>query len=999
MGNVAGLTNQSCLCDKMVSEANYNSDYEHIYVNKTDVWCFINRASVSSEDVDGIRQYLKSNPLTVQYQLSEPIIKQIPIVNSIYNASSRVDFKEGKNASFRCFGNPTYLEVGSLSPINPIVEPIINVPLNARLKANTSYTVRLDRTGSSLNVDLGGTTVSTSNSTDNEFIIKTPTGMLSHNQIRFSGNGSVGRVVVFEGDIRGIELPYFMGINNVKMPIVRNCGKNLFNINDLDSSKTSIINDREFQTTNVNLYTYINIKVKPNTTYSICFKAYKDGGNASGLVMCIHDGKNTGYYDTTSRLATIVNVPSAYDYRSKVFTTKSDYISLSSLDKVFIKDLTIIESSTVDANYIPYRGNDICLVQGEINLSQDMFEVGGFSTSNGDTYEAMKYNSTTRLRSKSLIRVKPNTTYRIKNNLPRVVFNLYQWNESIEFMQGTSKTNNYYELTFTTTSNTHYIHFLFSKYGNENITVSEFDWSLFQLLELDSTVQLRSLPNGVKDELNLLTGEYIQRVGEIVFDGSDLYNIEANTLNETHVRFVIHCLDYEIGYQKPMLCDVFPTDGDTQTRRTIFTYRDGFVVCIEREKLVYVSTDGFKQYLQSNPITVQYELAEPIISYPRIVSNTQEREVGVKLPSGVCDTYNPSTGITVKRVGFIEFDGSEDWHEPFATPTSGAVDMYNIWTEQPLNNAKPAPASERIPGVCDSLKFKNSALDLTNEEFYFISPTGRFNMNLSRSKLSEPTEQALKTYLSQNPIKLWYELKNPIVTTDIVLPNGVHDEYNPITGLYTKRVGFIEFDGNNSESWTTAVGDANPTTYCAWTSEPISDAKVAVHENERCLPICDKMKSYNGALGGNDFEFCYISHTGRFNMNINRSKLSEPSEQSLKTYLSQNPMKVWYELATPQKIQLTPYFGLPMPYAYQDGHLIMDSAYDGVSLPPEFKYRLIANRTGQVNQNNIKLQQHTTRLSNLEAMLVDATLQSMYEREMMAFNLEMVNINLINLEE
>ena len=118
-----------------------------------------------------------------------------------------------------------------------------------------------------------------------------------------------------------------------------------------------------------------------------------------------------------------------------------------------------------------------------------------------------------------------------------------------------------------------------------------------------------------------------------------------------------------------------------------------------------------------------------------------------------------------------------------------------------------------------------------------------------------------------------------------------------------------------------------------------------------------------------------------------------------KTYLSQNPIKVWYELDTPQKIQLTPYFGLPMPYAYQGGHLIMDSAYDGVSLPPEFKYKLVANRTGQVNQNNIKLQQHTARLSNLEAMLVEATLQSMYEREMMAFNLEMVNINLINLEE
>ena len=41
------------------------------------------------------------------------------------------------------------------------------------------------------------------------------------------------------------------------------------------------------------------------------------------------------------------------------------------------------------------------------------------------------------------------------------------------------------------------------------------------MYELDSTINLRSLPNGVKDELNLLTGEYIQRVGEVVLDGSE----------------------------------------------------------------------------------------------------------------------------------------------------------------------------------------------------------------------------------------------------------------------------------------------------------------------------------------------------------------------------------------------------------------------------------------------------------------------------------------------
>ena len=119
----------------------------------------------------------------------------------------------------------------------------------------------------------------------------------------------------------------------------------------------------------------------------------------------------------------------------------------------------------------------------------------------------------------------------------------------------------------------------------------------------------------------------------------------------------------------------------------------------------------------------------------------------------------------------------------------------------------------------------------------------------------------------------------------------------------------------------------------------------------------------------------------------------------LKTYLSQNPIKVWYELATPITYQLTPYFGLPMPYAYKDGHLIMDSAYDGQSLPPEITYQLTVNRTGQITQNNIKLKEHTARLSNLEYMLIEATLDSIFDREMQNFELELMNIELPSLDE
>ena len=116
-------------------------------------------------------------------------------------------------------------------------------------------------------------------------------------------------------------------------------------------------------------------------------------------------------------------------------------------------------------------------------------------------------------------------------------------------------------------------------------------------------------------------------------------------------------------------------------------------------------------------------------------------------------------------------------------------------------------------------------------------------------------------------------------------------------------------------------------------------------------------------------------------------------------YLSQNPIKVWYELATPITYQLTPYFGLPQPYAYEDGYLIHDSAYPEATLPPEFKYKLVANRTGQVMQNNRKLQEHTTRLSNLEALIIEATIQSLFDRELQTFELELMDIQLIDLGE
>ena len=297
------------------------------------------------------------------------------------------------------------------------------------------------------------------------------------------------------------------------------------------------------------------------------------------------------------------------------------------------------------------------------------------------------------------------------------------------------------------------------------------------------------------------------------------------------------------------------------------------------------------------------------------------RTTDIVLPNGVHDEYNPLTGVYTKRVGYVELDGSETWK--FGTTKTKTQVFELIMSKEKLD----LRLKNNI--ICDKLPTSDGS-GSDAEKIGYGGSTGSniktmsFYLALLKTKASTVSE--LKTYLASNPIKLWYELKNPIVTTDIVLPNGVHDEYNPLTGVYTKRVGFVELDG--SEDWRFFSTDVDNETRLCLTDRP--GAKIINTPEEESI-MSDKLPcDYN--LYANDNEGIHVFSAKPITeiaIRIKASKLSTINNSSLKTYLSQNPIKVWYELATPITYQLTPYFGLPMPYAYKDGYLIMDSAYDG----------------------------------------------------------------------
>jgi hypothetical protein len=116
------------------------------------------------------------------------------------------------------------------------------------------------------------------------------------------------------------------------------------------------------------------------------------------------------------------------------------------------------------------------------------------------------------------------------------------------------------------------------------------------------------------DEVDLARGVYVQRIGEIVFDGSQNYHINAYQQNFGY--YVFGCTKNGASYSEaPVLSDKlnFKPWG-------YFTVDDvGNYICYEAYSF-YISladqsiqtVEAFQEYLISNPITALYILATPI---------------------------------------------------------------------------------------------------------------------------------------------------------------------------------------------------------------------------------------------------------------------------------------------------------------------------------------------------------------------------------------------------
>ena len=73
------------LSDKFVYIPNYELDKEHFYISntgtQTNFFLFIDKSKLNGTDIDTAKQYLRNNPLTIVYELENPIEEELPNFN------------------------------------------------------------------------------------------------------------------------------------------------------------------------------------------------------------------------------------------------------------------------------------------------------------------------------------------------------------------------------------------------------------------------------------------------------------------------------------------------------------------------------------------------------------------------------------------------------------------------------------------------------------------------------------------------------------------------------------------------------------------------------------------------------------------------------------------------------------------------------------------------------------------------------------------------------
>lgn len=227
--------------------------------------------------------------------------------------------------------------------------------------------------------------------------------------------------------------------------------------------------------------------------------------------------------------------------------------------------------------------------------------------------------------SVNFIPVKPNTTYTFTRPVSNgnIGIRYYSKNQNYLSTKAFIGSGGRFNVTFTTPNNCCFIKFideantLNSNYQiEEGSTATSYEPYKTNILTVNEELSLKAVDD-VKDELNCLTGEVVEHINEIMFDGSSDENWVIHTEYTDSIVFRLTLTKlYNPQY---CTCDrIMGVSGATAFQNGIEQIKVGssnttIYVNILNSKLSSIDVVGFKTWLQSNPINVQLVLKTPTI--------------------------------------------------------------------------------------------------------------------------------------------------------------------------------------------------------------------------------------------------------------------------------------------------------------------------------------------------------------------------------------------------
>lgn len=582
-------------------------------------------------------------------------------------------------------------------------------------------------------------------------------------------------VMILEGDWTDKELPpYFDGMASCKVPVLTTTGKNLYDPNNGRPKNLNFFYNNEQKNELVSHSTMLScsVPITKGKKYSLSFsgsvplKIHKSGQFEEVKNGCT---SKVGHHYTEQTITAQMN-----GYWVIMFCHTEDGVTDNwtqvARDWENELNLMIVEDDT-PSSYEPYKSNILHTTNllSNTTLTQGCINTDGSLTTSG---ESASYSVFT-----EIIPVKPNTEYYIATDNADITYDrIAYYNSSKTFMRRSDTLYASKSTSLTIPNDTYYIRIAFYQGSGIQITPQQLGNAVCQEM-----VVLRSLPNGVKDTLNLNTGEYVQRIGEITVCPTSVSQIEilsqnyANTIM-ARIKSIPSIVIKSKTDEKQHLCDKYPYEFINDDYEHVYFNVESnptFAIFLKRSKLSSQDANGVFQYLSNNPIVIQSELATPVVK-----------------------TVDLSSSGNWEK---IVLDGSESWtyespYLRFYTPVPNMVKTNNylgkLFCDNPNFILTTNYSGMKDLGEMVLTGYNDANNSYPNENWIYITVKSATDVG------------KLKQYLQQNPITVWYQTTTTLDSTQVKQPIFFKDGHIKLSsGADHSLIPTLDYQAKTSNSY------------------------------------------------------------------------------------------------------------------------------------------------------------------------------------------------------